>query len=475
MPRLTVIHTKGQGGTGQGERSGWDCKWMEGGEGEPAEGSRKLQSSNQTQADGQPHHTSWPQALWTPRPWTDWYSFAPFGIMWLVCQVEVLLHPNVSLVDVCWRFLLVCLLWMVLGGCAHALKYCLRPGQNQGEPPQRIQQEVVTENRNIQYSWVSRESRNPGPHVPLALALANSLLLCVLQEPLPDPSVPHIQALLSRLQAVSHTLEKADTGSEVTLDEVDRDSTLTDKVKLICTYLQKRMRSLNTLVQVQRDFEASVKDMLEGLEGLWAQLEELHTGVTLTKEGSRDHGDLASARTDAENLFAVLGHYRNRLQCCQTHLKDSTQLLQELTWSHTHISNSMSSSSESVWPELLLQSNIEQFDKVQENFFSVEQQTSAFQAHLEGLRKGNQVGQAGPLARANGASSCSASPRTSPRLHNGRTTDVSLEHRNSTSVPTSASSMDADTKTDTPLSLCERSALQFSATIGRLRKSGRRK
>lgn len=60
------------------------------------------------------------------------------------------------------------------------------------------------------------------------------------------------------------------------------------------------MRSLNTLVQVQRDFEASVKDMLEGLEGLWAQLEELHTGVTLTKEGSRDHGDLASARTDAE-------------------------------------------------------------------------------------------------------------------------------------------------------------------------------
>lgn len=36
---------------------------------------------------------------------------------------------------------------------------------------------------------------------------------------------------------------------------------------------------------------------------------------------------------------------------------------QELTWSHTHISNHMSrncSSTESVWPELLLQSNIEQ-------------------------------------------------------------------------------------------------------------------
>lgn len=60
------------------------------------------------------------------------------------------------------------------------------------------------------------------------------------------------------------------------------------------------MRSLCGLIQVQGDFEASVKDMLEGLEGLWAQLEQLHTGVTLTKEGSQDHGDLASAQTDAE-------------------------------------------------------------------------------------------------------------------------------------------------------------------------------
>ncbi len=60
------------------------------------------------------------------------------------------------------------------------------------------------------------------------------------------------------------------------------------------------MRSLCRLVQVQGDFEVSVKDMLEGLDGLWAQLEELHTGVTLTKEERRDHGDLALARTDTE-------------------------------------------------------------------------------------------------------------------------------------------------------------------------------
>lgn len=60
------------------------------------------------------------------------------------------------------------------------------------------------------------------------------------------------------------------------------------------------MRSLCRLVQVQGDFEASVKDMLDGLDGLWAQLEVLHTGVTLDKHGSRGRNDLATARTDAE-------------------------------------------------------------------------------------------------------------------------------------------------------------------------------
>ncbi|XP_034460910.1 uncharacterized protein si:ch211-151h10.2 [Hippoglossus hippoglossus] len=456
MPQLTVVHAAGQRAAGRGDR-----QWMEEvrEDGGAAERRGNLQRSNPPPADAQPRLTSWSQVVRTLRPWRSYWYFAPVGVVWLVCQVEA---PP----DVCWRLLLVCFLWTVLGGCVQALRCRLRPGHNQGEPPQRNQQEEVTESRNIQCSWAS-PSRSPGLHVPLALALANSLLLCVLQEPVPDPSVPHIQALLSRLKSVSLALEEADPGSEVTLDEVDGGSTLKHRVKLLCTYLQQRMRSLRTLVQVQGDFEASVKDMLEGLDGLWAQLEELHTGVTLTKEGGEDQGDVALARTDAENLFSVLSHYRSRLQCCQTHLKDATRQLQELMWSHTHISHRVSSS-ESVWPELLLQSNIEQFDKVQEGFFSLEQQTSTFQAHLEGLGKGNQEGHARPLACANGAGSCPASPQASPRL--GHASDSSLEP-----CSTSVSSMETDLGDDFPLSLCERSALQFSSTIGRLRKSGKRK
>ncbi|KAM9359609.1 uncharacterized protein ABDE67_002752 [Symphorus nematophorus] len=469
MPRLTVVHLKGhRQGAGQGDTGA--CKWMEEAkedtEGDPA-GRRHLQSSNQTPAVRQQHQTSWSRALRTLQPRKSWYSFALVGVVWSVCQVEA------PLCQVDMRLLLVCLLWTVLGVFIHALKCCLRPGEKQVETPLRIQQEAVTEHRTNQHSWTSPSS-SPTPDVPVALALADSLLLCVLQEPLSDPSVPHIKSLLSRLESVSHTLEKADVGSEATLEELSRDAALTDKVKLIRRYLQQRMGSLCRLVQVQGDFEAGVKDVLEGLDGLWAQLEELHAGVTLTKEGSR--GDVASARTDAQTLFTVLGHYRNRLQCCQAHLKDSTQLLQELTWSHTHISNSVSGSGESVWAELLLQSNIEQFDKVQESFLSVEQQTSTFQAHLEGLGKGERDGRPGPLARADVARPCSATPRSSPQLHN-RHTASDAERRNSSPASTSVEGTDVDagTEKDARLSLCERSALHFSSTIGRLRKSGRRK
>lgn len=77
------------------------------------------------------------------------------------------------------------------------------------------------------------------------------------------------------------------------------------------TLVSDRTSSLSRLAQVQGAFEASVKDMLEGLDGLWARLEVLHTGVTFTKSGSRGHKDLTSARTEAEvsqhvGLSAVL-------------------------------------------------------------------------------------------------------------------------------------------------------------------------
>lgn len=103
-----------------------------------------------------------------------------------------------------------------------------------------------------------------------------------------------------------------------------------------------------------------------------------------------------------------------------------------------------------------------QFDKVQENFLSLEQQISTFQAHLEGLGRGNQNGSAGNFTHAQTFLPVSL-----------KTSDVSPEHQNSTSVSTSVSSVEENT--GAPLSLRERSALNFSSAVGRLRKSGRRK
>lgn len=439
--------------------------------GQSAERRPTLQSAAGHSADGQLSNPTWSQTVRTLPPWS---SLAPVGVVWSVCQLEALLHPSLSLLDVCCRLLLVGLLWIILGCCIFTLRSRLRPGHSEPnkEPLRWTQQGVVPENRNKEHLWTS-QLKSSAVHVPLAVALADSLLLCVLQEPLPDPRVPHIKALISRLKSVGDTLERAGTAAGMTLEEVDRGSTLTDRLKLICTYLQQRTVSLHTLVQVQGDFEASVKDMLQGLDSLWAQLEELHTGVTLTKEGSQGRVAVASAQTDAETLFAVLGRYRTKLQSCQAHLKESTQLLQELTWSHAHISSNVSSSSESVWPEILLQSNMEQFDRVQECFNAVEQQTSTFQAHLEGLRKVNQKAHAAPPAHAKLTRSSSIPHQTALPRHNGLANDTSLKRRNSTSSSRSVPSADAGP--DSPLSLYERSARQISSTLECLRRSGRKK
>ncbi|CAN9510949.1 unnamed protein product [Ophioblennius macclurei] len=438
--------------------------------------SAERRMTPQRVTDAQTQNTTWSQTVRTLQPWS---SLAPVGVVWTVCQLEALLHPSLSLLDVGCRLLLVGLLWIILGCFIFTLKRRLRPGNSQEDSLRWTQQRVVAEKRNKEH-LCAPQTKSPGVHVPLAVALADSLLLCVLQEPLPDPRVAHIKALISRLKSVGDTLERAGTAAGMTLEEVDRGSTLTDRLKLICTYLQQRTVSLHTLVQVQGDFEASVKDMLQGLDGLWARLEELHTGVTITKEVGQGRVAVSSAQTDAETLFAVLGRYKTKLQSCEAHLKDSTQLLQELTWSHANISNKVSRSSESVWPEILLQSNIEQFDRVQECFNAVEQQTSTFRAHLEGLGRANQKTHTGLPAHTKLSRSSSVPKQMSPPplpRHDALIKAAASERRGSTSSSRSVSS--ADTSSDTrQLSLYEKSQLisqQISSTLERLRGSGRKK
>ncbi|XP_024133793.2 uncharacterized protein si:ch211-151h10.2 isoform X1 [Oryzias melastigma] len=373
-----------------------------------------------------------------------WFSLAPAGVMWWIFQLEVLLHSSGSRVEVWSRLLLAGLLCVVLAVSLWALRRRLGPRRNQEEPESKQHQEAVYKSKNNHFVWTS-QSRTTELQVPVSVALADSVLLCVLQEPLQDPSVAHIEALLSRLEAVARSLQNSSTGSEPKPEE---DGVLSDKVKLTSSYLQERIGSLHALVQVQAGFEASVEDVLQGLDGLWKQLEELHTGVTLSKREGQGHKDLASAQTEAETLFAVLNHYKNQLGSCEVQLKESTQLLQELTWSHTHICNKVNSSSESVWPELLLQANIEQFDKVQESFTCLEQQTSTFQAHLEGLGKRHPE-----LISAAGPSSATR-----------RDSEESAERSNAGGSGKSSS-----------LLLCGKASRPLPSPFGRLRKNAKKK
>ncbi|XP_008424663.1 uncharacterized protein LOC103475056 isoform X1 [Poecilia reticulata] len=457
-------HPKGQRAAGLEGTGGWEWtskpmrEQREDGEGAAADNQQQwttLNSLIDILSEAQPGGRFWSQTLKTV------CCFAPVAAVWFACQLEALPGPALPQQDACCRLLLLCLLWAVLAGAIYALKGCLQPEPNRQEPPQTTQQLVEPEiSKHLNSCPLSGPPPvwTPQVSVPLTRALTDSLLLCVLQEPLQALAVSHIEALRSRLQAVAVTLERVNFGQEVNLEEAGRGSALTDKLRLLCAYLQQRTTSLQVLVQVQRDFESSVEDLLQCLDELWTQLEELHAGVTLTKKDSQGSRDLTLVQEDAESLVSVLAQYRTKLQSCQAHLKGCTQLLQELTWSHAHISTKVNSGCESVWPELMLQSNIEQFDKVQENFSSLEQQTATFKTHLEGLGIDHQDEPVGPLAAANRTD---AVPSLLTPLH-----IMDLPLRTSTPI---------EKKKYSHLSLRERSALKFSSTMGCLPKPGRKK
>ncbi|XP_028320777.1 uncharacterized protein LOC114474572 [Gouania willdenowi] len=407
-----------------------------------------------------PTSWSWFQTL---SPFHPWSTLAPLGFLWSFCELET----SQSLLDVFYRLLLVCFCWIILGTCIHVLKSHLKKVHTQEKPPEETQEIVVFKNRNKLQSCIPvQPPQRPGVSLVLTLALADSLLLCVLQEHLQPPNLTHIQALLSNLESVAHTLDEAGIrkGSR-TLDVDEESNVLTDKLNLLCSYLQQRTTSLQTLVCVQAEFEAGVKDLQQNLENMWTELEKLHTGVTFTKEGGQGPVTVETAQTNTETLFEALERYRTKLDSCRTDLKDSTTLLQELSWSHSHISTRVNSSSESPWPEILLQSNMEQFDKVEESFVAVEQQTSTFQAHLEGLREAHSKEDEEPLNKSEDSMS-----QTTQCDHNRATPPQSLQPSTSTSSKSSSSSVKTgkDTKQGASLSLRERTALHFSS-INRLR------
>lgn len=131
----------------------------------------------------QSRQTAWSLVLGAFHSCREWYSFALVGVVLSICQAEAPLHPYLLLSHVLWRVLLLCVLWLAVGGCIHILRSRLRPRHKQvssrtvknitrpasfnfivfalrfqflvpskAEPEQRFQREVVAQNRNNQYT-----------------------------------------------------------------------------------------------------------------------------------------------------------------------------------------------------------------------------------------------------------------------------------------------------------------------------------
>ncbi|XP_051934484.1 uncharacterized protein si:ch211-151h10.2 isoform X3 [Hippocampus zosterae] len=260
---------------------------------------KKTHSSKQPSHDLQTPLTSSNTQMWRKTRWKSSSScrgccaFLPAAALWSVCHTGAPL----SLADVCSRAALLCLLWGSLGGCVYVLLRYLRSTSRQ-EPAPVLREEVAIQSK---MKAIERSTSSSVPS-PLGLALADSLLVSILQEPLADPSALHVQDLLSTLESVSHTLDSVHPGSQ----SKEEDCLLTEKVTFIRSYLRKRSSSLRTLLRIQAKFEAAVKELEEGVELRWGRLEELHTGVTLTREGDQDRADLASAHRNAEGDIQLM-------------------------------------------------------------------------------------------------------------------------------------------------------------------------
>ncbi|KAK7160801.1 hypothetical protein R3I93_008464 [Phoxinus phoxinus] len=305
----------------------------------------------------------------------DWRScpnwspcLVPLAAVWLFALEE--------------RLLLAGLMCAAMALCASALRFLLGYGQKVKQHLPYNGEVIVRKTAENQQQASIPPQQDAGHLESLVNVLADGLVVSLLQEPLPDPSEPHIRGLLTRLQAVSQTFRGGAYEEE---KERNEKCAIHERVNQIRSYLQDRMSSLRSLLQVQRECEVSVCAVQSALQKRWALLEELHTRVTLSPDSAQKAHDPHAVLTDTENLSAELGQFKSKVQQCRTQLETNINLLLALRSSHQGLAGTFGTSIDSKWTKELLQSNTDLFSEIQEDFMSLEQQTSNFVIHLRGL------------------------------------------------------------------------------------------
>ncbi|KAL7870627.1 hypothetical protein SRHO_G00081240 [Serrasalmus rhombeus] len=322
--------------------------------------------------------------------WPSWLQcLAQVAALWLVVQEEAPLHPSVSLLESGYRLLLAGLLWVGLGLCVCLLQFLYHYRETHKQKSREVSQNSEVAVRRAEQVHQARQQHL----VAMVRALLDGMVLSLLHEPLSNSSLSQIRGLLTRLETVSQAVSESSVhkGQQLQASDEegkvsDEESSLKERIKHVCTYLQDRVSVLQSLLQVQDNYGACVADIQQGLQVHWELLENLHTRVTLKSEKCQGLEDPHTVLLDTENLRTQLGLFRSRVQECQTHLNTSTQLLQELESSQQVLADTVGETLEATWTKHFLQCNTQQFEKVHEDFMSLEQQTLTFVTHLRGLR-----------------------------------------------------------------------------------------
>ncbi|XP_056090273.1 uncharacterized protein si:ch211-151h10.2 [Rhinichthys klamathensis goyatoka] len=319
---------------------------------------------------------------WMRLHWRNWPNWSQCLVPIAAAVCWFVLEESVSLTEAVCRLLLAGLMCVVTALCASALRFLLGNGQKVKQHLPYNDEVIVRKTAENQQQASINPQQDAGHLESLVNVLADGLVVSLLHEPLPDPSEPHIRGLLSRLQAVSQTFRGGACEEE---KERNEKCVIEERVNQIRSYLQDRMSSLRSLLQVQRGCEVSVCAVQSALQKRWALLEELHTRVTLSPDSTQEAHDPHAVLTDTENLFAELGQFKSKVQQCRTQLETNINLLQALRSSHQGLAGTFGTSIDSKWTKELLQSNTDLFSEIQEDFMSLEQQTSNFVIHLRGL------------------------------------------------------------------------------------------
>ncbi|KAL6479182.1 hypothetical protein MHYP_G00126150 [Metynnis hypsauchen] len=314
------------------------------------------------------------------------------AVLWLVFQEEAPLHPSVSLLESGYRLLMAGLLWVGLGLCVSLLQFLYHYRETHKQESREVSQNSESSEVAVRGAELIHEACQQHL-VAMVSALLDGMVVSLLHEPLSNSSLPQIRGLLTRLETVSQAVSKGSfhKGQQLQASDEegkvsDEESSLKERIKHICTYLQDRVSVLRSLLQVQDNYGACVADIQQGLQVHWELLENLHTRVTLKPEKCQGLEDPHTVLLDTESLRTQLGLFRSKLHECQTHLNTSTQMLQELESSQQVLADTVGETLEDTWTNDFLQCNTQQFEKVHEDFMSLEQQTLTFVTHLRGLR-----------------------------------------------------------------------------------------